>query len=122
MRPIFFSSELRKLRMLMHSEALRNRRVRKIKSRKFHRAQRKDKMKQAIREFEQLKVTNPQAALEKLEDLERIRREERVSLRHKTKNRWAMQVAKKGKFDKEAQESLRLVRAESATRIAWDNS
>ncbi|XP_003748211.1 U3 small nucleolar RNA-associated protein 14 homolog A [Galendromus occidentalis] len=100
-------SELRKLRSLMHSEALKNRRMRKIKSRKFHRAQRRDKMKQAIRDFEQLKVTNPQMALEKLEELERIRREERVSLRHKTKNRWAIQVAKKGKFDKEAQESLR---------------
>ncbi|XP_022689465.1 U3 small nucleolar RNA-associated protein 14 homolog A-like isoform X1 [Varroa jacobsoni] len=100
-------SELRRLRALMHTEALRNRRVRKIKSRKFHKIHRKDKIKAAIREFEHLKVTDPQKALEKLEELERIRREERVSLRHKRKSKWATQLAKTGKFDKDAQLALR---------------
>ncbi|OQR79130.1 hypothetical protein BIW11_05946 [Tropilaelaps mercedesae] len=100
-------SELRCLRALMHSEALRNRRVRKIKSRKFHRVQRKDKIKAAIREFEQLKIVDPRKALEKLEELEQIRREERVSLRHKRKSKWAEKLAKTGKFDKEAQHALR---------------
>lgn len=50
---------------------------------------------------------DPQKALEKLEELERIRREERISLRHKRKSKWAAKLMKTGKFDKEAQLALR---------------
>ena len=38
--------------------------------------------------MEELQKTDPEAALERLEELERVRIEERMSLRHKT-SKWA---------------------------------
>ncbi|XP_011877840.1 PREDICTED: U3 small nucleolar RNA-associated protein 14 homolog A [Vollenhovia emeryi] len=78
----------------------------KIKSKKFHRIQRKSKIKQQLKDFEQLKDSNPQEALAKLEQLDRTRAEERMSLRHKNTGQWAKNKQIRAKYDKETRQVL----------------
>lgn len=73
----------------------------KIKSKKFHRIERKQKVKAQLKEFEQLQKTDPEAALAKLELLEKSRAEERMSLRHKSTGQWAKNKQIRAKYDKE---------------------
>lgn len=54
-----------------------------------------------MKEFEQLQKTNPEAALEKLEQLDKTRAEERMSLRHKNTGKWAKSKQIMAKYDKE---------------------
>lgn len=49
---------------------------------------RRERLKKQKAELEQLQKTDPEAALEKLEELERARVQERMTLRHKT-SKWA---------------------------------
>lgn len=77
------------------------RRQNKIKSKKFHRILRHEKIKQQLKEFEQLQKTNPEEALKKLEHIERARVEERMSLRHKGTGKWAKNKQVRAKYDKD---------------------
>ncbi|XP_011315406.1 U3 small nucleolar RNA-associated protein 14 homolog C [Fopius arisanus] len=78
----------------------------KIKSKKFHRIARKAKIKQQIKEFEVLQKTDPVAAMEKLEQLDRTRAEERMSLRHKSTGQWARNKQVRAKYDTESRKVL----------------
>ncbi|XP_015126488.1 U3 small nucleolar RNA-associated protein 14 homolog A [Diachasma alloeum] len=78
----------------------------KIKSKKFHRIARKAKIKQQIKEFEELQKTDPEAALEKLEMLDRTRAEERMSLRHRSTGQWARNKQVRAKYDAESRKVL----------------
>ncbi|XP_076247474.1 U3 small nucleolar RNA-associated protein 14 homolog A [Calliopsis andreniformis] len=82
------------------------RRQGKIKSKKFHRVQRKEKIKLQLKEFEELQKTNPEAALEKLEQLDKTRAEERMSLRHKNTGKWAKSKQIRAKYDTESRQQL----------------
>lgn len=73
----------------------------KIKSKKFHRIQRKEKIKQQLKEFEELLKTDPETAKEKLKQLEKVRAEERMTLRHKSTGHWARNKLIRAKYDKE---------------------
>ncbi|XP_011169159.1 U3 small nucleolar RNA-associated protein 14 homolog A [Solenopsis invicta] len=81
-------------------------RQRKIKSKKFHRIQRKDKIKQQLKDFEKLKDSNPEEALAKLEQLDKTRAEERMSLKHKNTGQWARNKQIKAKYNKETRQIL----------------
>lgn len=72
----------------------------KIKSKKYHRLLRKEKTKDQIKEFEKLQETDPVAALEKLNTIEKTRAEERASLRHKSTGQWAQNHVVRAKYDK----------------------
>lgn len=78
----------------------------KIKSKKFHRIERKQKIKAQLKEFEELQKTDPEAALAKLELLEKSRAEERMSLRHKSTGQWAKNQQVRAKYDKESRKVL----------------
>lgn len=78
----------------------------KIKSKKFHRVQKKEKIKLQLKEFEELKKTNPEAALEKLEQLDRIRAEERMSLKHRNTGKWAKYMQIRAKYNKATRQEL----------------
>ncbi|XP_014244568.1 U3 small nucleolar RNA-associated protein 14 homolog A [Cimex lectularius] len=78
----------------------------KIKSKKYHRILKREKMKKELKEFELLQKTNPEAALEKLERIERARAEERMSLRHRNTGKWARSRAIRAKYDTEARAQL----------------
>ncbi|XP_031831008.1 U3 small nucleolar RNA-associated protein 14 homolog A isoform X2 [Nomia melanderi] len=98
--------EAAKIRAQQSYREAKSRRQNKIKSKKFHRVQRKEKVKLQLKEFDELKKTNPEAALEKLEQLDRIRAEERMSLRHKSTGKWAQSKQIRAKYDKETQQEL----------------
>ncbi|KAF7998229.1 hypothetical protein HCN44_009627 [Aphidius gifuensis] len=80
----------------------------KIKSKKYHRLQKKAQIKKELKEFEQLQKTDPEAALEKFKQLEKIRAQERASLRHKasSSSKWAKNKLIRAKYDKKAQQDL----------------
>ncbi|XP_008217410.1 U3 small nucleolar RNA-associated protein 14 homolog A [Nasonia vitripennis] len=78
----------------------------KIKSKKFHRIQRKERIKKALKEFDDLQKIDPHAALEKLEHLERSRVKERMTLRHKSTGQWAKSKQLRAKYDNHSRQML----------------
>lgn len=58
-------------------------------------------MRQQIKEFELLQKTDPEAAMKKLEELEKTRAEERATLRHKSTGKWAKNLTVRAKYDKD---------------------
>ncbi|XP_044759823.1 U3 small nucleolar RNA-associated protein 14 homolog A [Coccinella septempunctata] len=90
---------------LSYQEA-KARRQNKIKSKKYHRIQKKAKIKQQLKEFEELKKTKPEEALRRLEEIERIRAQERFSLRHKGTGKWAKHKQIHAKYDKDSRAEL----------------
>nr|SVE86835.1 EOG090X08JJ [Daphnia similis] len=98
--------ELAKSRALQSYQEAKARRQNKIKSKTYHRLLKKEKMKNHVKEFEALKEHDPQRALEKLEQLEKRRIEERMTLKHKGAGKWAKLQAIRSKYDQNARESL----------------
>lgn len=68
---------------------------------RYHRILKRQRIKDQIREFEELQKKDPEAALKKLEQLEKTRAEERVSLRHRSTGQWAKNQAVRAKYNKE---------------------
>ena len=68
---------------------------------RYHRIQKHERLKKELKDFEVLQKTNPEAALEKLKDIERARAEERASLRHRNTGQWARSRAIRAKYDHE---------------------
>lgn len=81
--------ELAKLKMRESYKLAKKRLQSKIKSKKYHRLKKKEDLKKRLKEFEELKATNPEAALKELEKIEKQRIQERVNLRHKNTGTWA---------------------------------
>lgn len=100
------SRELRQLRMKESQRSIKAHHQNKIKSKKFHRILKKEKMKQQIKEFELLQKTDPEAALRKIEQLDRSRIEERGMLRHRNTGTWAKNLQVRAKYDKDARKDL----------------
>ncbi|KAF7284779.1 hypothetical protein GWI33_021646 [Rhynchophorus ferrugineus] len=98
--------EAAKMRAHQSFKEAKARRQNKIKSKKFHRILRKEKIKQKLKEFEELQKTDPEQALVKLEEIEKARALERFSLRHKSTGQWAMNKQIRAKYDKESRKVL----------------
>ncbi|XP_063244005.1 U3 small nucleolar RNA-associated protein 14 homolog A [Bacillus rossius redtenbacheri] len=98
--------EMAKIRALESYKAVKAARQKKIKSKKFHRLQRREGVRRQIKSFEQLQKCDPEAALRRLEELERGRAEERMTLRHRSTGQWARSKAVRAKYDKEARQVL----------------
>ncbi|KAJ3625139.1 hypothetical protein MTP99_018702 [Tenebrio molitor] len=98
--------EAAKLRAFQGYQEAKARRQNKIKSKKYHRIQKREKIKRKLKEFEKLQKTNPEEALKKLEEIEKCRIEERFSLRHKSTGKWARNQQIRAKYDKESREVL----------------
>lgn len=98
--------EAARLRALHSYETTKARRRNKIKSKKYHRILRREKIKKQMKEFEELKKSNPEAAMEKLEELEKARVNERMSLKHRNTTKWAKMHAARAKYDRESREVL----------------
>jgi U3 small nucleolar RNA-associated protein 14 len=86
------AKELAKIRMRESYKMAKGRRQNKIKSKKFHRLLKRDKVKQQLKDFELLQKSDPDAALKKLEQIEHQRALERTSLRHKNTGSWAQNL------------------------------
>nr|CAI5824088.1 unnamed protein product [Callosobruchus analis] len=64
--------EAAKLRAHQRFKEAKARQQNKIKSKKYHRILRREKIKQKLKEFEELQKTNPEEAMKKLEDIEKL--------------------------------------------------
>uniref|UniRef100_A0A8C3T8H7 U3 small nucleolar RNA-associated protein 14 homolog A n=1 Tax=Chelydra serpentina TaxID=8475 RepID=A0A8C3T8H7_CHESE len=99
-------AELQKARALQSYYEAKARREKKIKSKKYHRVLQKGRSRKALKEFEVLRKLDPEAALTKLEEMERSRIEERMSLKHQNKGKWARSRAIMAKYDLEARKAM----------------
>lgn len=63
-------------------------------------------MKQQLKEFEELQKNNPREALLKLEQIDKVRAEERMSLRHRSTGQWAKNKQIRAKYNKEVSDFL----------------
>ncbi|XP_053660763.1 U3 small nucleolar RNA-associated protein 14 homolog A [Anopheles marshallii] len=104
----------------------KGRRMNKIKSKKYHRLLKKDKLKEQIKKFEELKEKNPEEALRQLDSIAKQRFQERVSLRHKNTGTWAKNLQVRAKYDTEVRrelaEQLAIGRELTTRRIEQDSS
>nr|SVE73640.1 EOG090X08JJ [Daphnia atkinsoni] len=98
--------DLAKSRALQSYQEAKARRQNKIKSKTYHRLLKREKMKNHVKEFDALKDNDPEKALEKLEQLDKKRIEERMTLKHKGAGKWAKLQAIRSKYDENARESL----------------
>ncbi|XP_062604678.1 uncharacterized protein LOC134266461 [Saccostrea cucullata] len=99
-------AELQKFRALMSYKEAKAKRQKRIKSKKFHRIMKKDKLKQEKRAFEELQKNDPEAYNEKLEEAERQRIEERMSLKHRGGSKYAKKQMLYAKFDDQARQRV----------------
>lgn len=98
--------ELAYLKIRQSQKSVKARKQNKIKSKKYHKLLKKQKMQEQIKQFEILQKTNPEAALEKLNELEKNRVLERASLRHKNTGTWAKNLQIRAKYDKDVRKDL----------------
>ncbi|XP_069469072.1 U3 small nucleolar RNA-associated protein 14 homolog A [Ambystoma mexicanum] len=98
--------ELQKARALQSYYESKARRERRIKSKKYHKVLKKGKRKDALKEFEELRKTNPEAALEELQKMDKTRIMERMSLKHQNSGKWAKSKVLMGKYDLEARKAM----------------
>lgn len=63
-------------------------------------------MRDALKDFESLKQSDPQAALEQLQEFDKARALERASLRHRNTGKFAKQAKIRAKYDDEARSAL----------------
>ncbi|XP_003227139.2 U3 small nucleolar RNA-associated protein 14 homolog A [Anolis carolinensis] len=98
--------ELQRARALQSYYEAKARRKGKIKSKKYHKVLRKGKSRKVLQEFEMLQKSNPEAALEQLEKIEKARIEERMSLKHQNKGRWAKSTVLMAKYNLEARQAM----------------
>ncbi|NXD96519.1 UT14A protein, partial [Chaetorhynchus papuensis] len=99
-------AELQKARAVQSYYEAKARRAKRIKSKKYHRVLKKSRRRQALKEFEQLHKSDPEAALARLEELEQLRMQERMSLKHQNKGKWARSRAIMAKYDLEARKAM----------------
>lgn len=102
--------ELMRLRVLQSYQEAKARRQNKIKSKKYHRLLKRERVRNHAKEFEELKERDPDGALEQLEQLEKRRIEERMTLKHKGSGKWAKLQTIRAKYDDEVSQCGRLSR------------
>ncbi|KAL4718283.1 hypothetical protein ACJJTC_013154, partial [Scirpophaga incertulas] len=83
----------------------------------------KEKLKQQLKEFEELQKKDPEQALQKLEALEKARALERHTLRHKSTGKWAKNKLIRAKYDKDVRQQIadQLSVSRSLTHKVQDN-
>ena len=122
----FRRQELQKTRALLSYKEQKSRWQSKIKSKGYHRHLRRAQRKIDEKEFEELQKSDPNAALEKLEGLDRQRIKERLTLKHRSMGKWARNMASRAKHDKGSrealQEQLRLSRSLAAKLLPTSES
>ncbi|KFP05667.1 U3 small nucleolar RNA-associated protein 14 B, partial [Calypte anna] len=99
-------AELQRARALQSYYEAKARREKRIKSKKYHRVLKRSRRRQALKEFELLQKSDPEAALARLEELEQLRMQERMSLKHQNKGKWARSRAIVAKYDLEARKAM----------------
>ncbi|KAF4072823.1 hypothetical protein AMELA_G00251930 [Ameiurus melas] len=99
-------AELQKARALQSYYEAKARRERKIKSKTYHKVQKKAKRREFLKQFDEMMKTDPAAALEELKKMELSRMEERMSLKHQNSGKWAKTKAIMAKYDDSARKAM----------------
>uniref|UniRef100_A0A674ELP7 UTP14C small subunit processome component n=1 Tax=Salmo trutta TaxID=8032 RepID=A0A674ELP7_SALTR len=99
-------AELQKARVLQSYYEAKAKRERKIKSKKYHRVQKKVMRKEYLKQFDEMIKTDPAAALEELKKMELSRMKERMSLKHQNSGKWAKSKAIMAKYDDGARKAM----------------
>jgi U3 small nucleolar RNA-associated protein 14 len=99
-------NELSRLRALQSYEMAKAKRQNKIKSKKYHRLLRREKIRKQLKEFEELQEKDPEAAMLKLEELDKARVQERMSLKHRNTSKWAKMQSARAKYNKDSRIAL----------------
>ncbi|KAL9415242.1 hypothetical protein AB3S75_043513 [Citrus x aurantiifolia] len=81
-----------KMRSLLFRHEMKRKRIKKIKSKTYHRLLKKDRLKAASVEM----LMDPEEAKEEARKQEFKRAEERMTLKHKNSSRWAKRILKRG--------------------------
>lgn len=98
--------EMANIRARQSYKEAKAQRQNKIKSKKYHRILKREKIKEQMKEFEQLQRTDPEAALKKLIEIDKIRAQERASLRHRNTGKWAKNLQVRAKYDRDTRKIL----------------
>ncbi|GFU45267.1 u3 small nucleolar RNA-associated protein 14 homolog A [Nephila pilipes] len=99
--------ELMRHRALLSYQAEKARRQNKIKSKRYHRLLKKDKLKKLMKEFEELEKVDPAKALEKVMEADKVRILERMTLKHRNTGKWAKVLKLRAKYNPEARSALK---------------
>ncbi|WKX90581.1 hypothetical protein Q1695_009432 [Nippostrongylus brasiliensis] len=99
-------SQMQKMRALISYREAKYRYAAKIKSKGYHRLLKRQKRKQLIKEFDDLLVRDPEAAKEKLQELENQRIIERGSLKHRARTKFQQDIVKYAGRDAKAKQVL----------------
>ncbi|KAE9414054.1 hypothetical protein Angca_006731, partial [Angiostrongylus cantonensis] len=118
-------NQMQKMRALISYREAKYRYAAKIKSKRYHRILKRQKRKQLIKEFDELLIRDPEAAKEKLKELENQRIIERASLKHRARTKFQQDVVKYAGRDARAkhvlEEHLRLGR-ELKSKVSMESS
>ncbi|XP_060585732.1 uncharacterized protein LOC132741554 [Ruditapes philippinarum] len=98
--------ELMKYRALLSYKEAKAKRQKKIKSKRYHRVLKKEKLKNEKKQLEKLQEEDPESYLDKLNQLERDRAQERVSLKHRGGSKFAKRQMIYAKFDDKARQEV----------------
>lgn len=85
-------NQLNKLRNLMFYQEMKCRRIRKIKSKKYHKLLRRSNEKIEAKMLSELQSIDPEAAEQERLKLEAKRAKERLTLKHKNQSKWVKRV------------------------------
>ncbi|XP_035204575.1 U3 small nucleolar RNA-associated protein 14 homolog A-like, partial [Stegodyphus dumicola] len=118
-------SELMKHRALISYKEAKARRQNKIKSKRYHRILKREKLKKMMKEFEELQKTDAAAALEKFLEADKLRILERMTLKHRNTGKWAKQQKIRAKYNPESRSNLKediLIGRQLREKVAVDDS
>ncbi|XP_028786436.1 uncharacterized protein C57A7.06-like isoform X1 [Neltuma alba] len=85
-------NRIAKMRSLLFRHEMKAKHIKKIKSKTYHRLLKKDRIKAISAQIE----VDPEAAKEFAVKQERLRAEERMTLKHKNQNQWAKRILARG--------------------------
>lgn len=94
--------ELQRMRVLLSSYAAKMRRQKAIKSKSYHRLLKKERIKKHMKKVE----SDGDALMNEIERLQRLRAQERASLKHKNTGKWAKHAKFRAKYDEEARRAM----------------
>lgn len=97
--------ELAKMRALQSYFTAKARRMKKIKSKRYRKIQKKARLKQQDKEHELL-MSNPELAEAERLKAERLRAEERLTLKHKNKSQWVKTMLSRRDVDPESRQAV----------------
>ncbi|CAI2319136.1 unnamed protein product [Caenorhabditis sp. 36 PRJEB53466] len=88
-------SQMQRMRAIVGIQEAKNRYMKKIKSKGYHRILKREKRKQLLKEFDDLVTRDPEAAHQKLAEMDLQRVIERGSLKHRGQNQKFKQMLEK---------------------------